>query len=71
MVDNENDVVKGRVVVAGHGSLMGPEELDLLRAALESANRAPSIHNTQPWRWVLHGSVLDLRADRARQLHVA
>ncbi|RFU20432.1 NAD(P)H nitroreductase [Geodermatophilus marinus] len=29
---------------------------------------APSVHNTQPWRIVLHADRLDLRADRTRQL---
>jgi nitroreductase len=35
------------------------------------AIRAPSIHNTQPWRFELNGGVLDIRADRERQLRVA
>jgi nitroreductase len=30
--------------------------------------RAPSVHNTQPWRWVFRGGVLELHADRSRQL---
>jgi nitroreductase len=30
--------------------------------------RAPSIHNTQPWRWVYRAGVLELYADRTRQL---
>ena len=30
--------------------------------------RAPSIHNTQPWRWVYRPGVLELYADRSRQL---
>jgi nitroreductase len=30
--------------------------------------RAPSIHNTQPWRWVFRAGVLELYADRTRQL---
>ena len=42
-----------------------------LEAVVEAASRAPSIHNTQPWRWVAHDGVLDVRADRTRQLHVA
>lgn len=40
-------------------------------SVVASASRAPSIHNTQPWRWRLHDGVLDVRADRTRQLHVA
>ncbi|HEV7205193.1 MAG TPA: nitroreductase family protein [Jatrophihabitans sp.] len=42
-----------------------------LEAVVEAAGRAPSIHNTQPWRWVARDGVLDVRADRNRQLHVA
>jgi nitroreductase len=42
---------------------------DLARAA-EFAGLAPSIHNTQPWRWRLRGEVLELRAQRDRQLEV-
>jgi len=30
--------------------------------------RAPSIHNTQPWQWVYRPGVLELYADRSRQL---
>jgi nitroreductase len=30
--------------------------------------RAPSIHNTQPWRWAYRAGVLELYADRTRQL---
>jgi nitroreductase len=42
-----------------------------VEAALEVAVRAPSIHNTQPWAWLLDGSGLTLLADRSRQLAVA
>jgi nitroreductase len=49
-------------------------EREQARAALAAAARfaglAPSIHNTQPWRWRLVGSVLALRAERQRQLAV-
>jgi len=45
-----------------------------LRRALEAATHAPSIHNTQPWRFRLsgggdHGTV-ELYADRERSLYV-
>jgi nitroreductase len=36
--------------------------------ALELAIRAPSIHNSQPWRWVLTERTLDLHADPRRRL---
>lgn len=42
-----------------------------LQGVIATANRAPSIHNTQPWRWQLHADHLSLRADRDRQLRVA
>lgn len=46
-------------------------ERTVVEAAVEAASRAPSIHNTQPWSWVLRGDVLELRAARDRQLAVA
>jgi nitroreductase len=39
-----------------------------LLAAAEAGGRAPSIHNTQPWRWVVRGANLELHAERTRQL---
>ncbi|HEX9335663.1 MAG TPA: nitroreductase, partial [Pseudonocardiaceae bacterium] len=41
-----------------------------VRAALEVACRAPSVHNTQPWRWAVAGHSVHLFADRSRQLAV-
>jgi hypothetical protein len=46
-------------------------EPSAVTAALEVAVRAPSIHNTQPWRWRLDPDGLVLLADRDRQLRVA
>ncbi|MEH1012971.1 nitroreductase [Micromonospora sp. CPCC 206060] len=40
---------------------------DAARAALH----APSVLNTQPWRWVITGGALELHADPDRQLTVA
>src|SRR5829696_5918752 len=39
-----------------------------IERAVAFAVLAPSIHNTQPWRWVAHDGVLDLYADRERGL---
>lgn len=39
-----------------------------VRAAVELACRAPSLHNTQPWKWVFDGVVLHLYSDPARLL---
>lgn len=36
-------------------------------AAVELACRAPSVRNTQPWRWVWSETHLHLRADRSRK----
>src|SRR5678815_5003933 len=42
----------------------------VLRRIIELACRAPSVHNTQPWRWRIRGAELELHADRSRQLQV-
>jgi nitroreductase len=39
-----------------------------LAEAAASAGYAPSVHNTQPWRWRVEADRLELRADRERQL---
>ncbi|MBW0089904.1 NAD(P)H nitroreductase [Pseudonocardia sp. KRD-184] len=40
----------------------------VLARAVERALRAPSVHNTQPWRWRLRDGEIELHADRTRQL---
>jgi nitroreductase len=40
----------------------------VLAAAVQRALRAPSVHNTQPWRWRLTDGAVELHADPARQL---
>lgn len=49
----------------------GPFRRAVIESVIAVANRAPSIHNTQPWRWQLHPDHLSLRAERGRQLRVA
>jgi hypothetical protein len=39
--------------------------------AIGLANRAPSVHNTQPWRWLLGDHSIHLMADQTRRLSVA
>jgi nitroreductase len=41
-----------------------------LAEAARMAGYAPSIHNTQPWRWRVTGPALELRAVRGRQLGI-
>jgi nitroreductase len=41
---------------------------DQLTQVLETAVRAPSVHNTQPWLFEVDGDTLQVRADRSRQL---
>ena len=43
----------------------------LLCDAVELACRAPSLHNSQPWRWVAKGSTLHLYADLSRVVTAA
>ncbi|MET1073811.1 MAG: nitroreductase family protein [Umezawaea sp.] len=47
----------------------GPDE-NTVRSVIALAGRAPSIHNSQPWRWVAGDSSLHLFADRSRHLPV-
>jgi nitroreductase len=45
-----------------------PVERATARAAIALANRAPSVHNTQPWQWRLGASSIHLFADSTRAL---
>ncbi|WP_327002155.1 nitroreductase [Dactylosporangium sp. NBC_01737] len=42
---------------------------EALARAADTARLAPSVHNTQPWRWVVRGDRLELFAVTDRQLH--
>lgn len=37
-----------------------------VRAAIGLANRAPSVHNSQPWRWRIGDTAIHLFADPER-----
>ena len=41
-------------------------DVGVIKQAVELACRAPSLHNSQPWRWAFQGGVVDLFADRSR-----
>lgn len=43
----------------------------VLKDAVTLACRAPSLHNSQPWRWVSEGAVLHLFADHTRLMLTA
>jgi nitroreductase len=45
----------------------GPDR-ETLRAAVALATRAPSVHNTQPWRWSIGVDSIHLFADWTRQV---
>lgn len=47
-----------------------PDITAVLRDAALYAMRAPSVHNTQPWHFDLHGGELEMHADPSRQLKV-
>jgi hypothetical protein len=49
---------------------MSGTDSDALVAAAEAALRAPSIFNSQPWRWHVSAGGLELSADADRQLPV-
>ena len=43
-------------------------DTQILKKAVQLACRAPSVHNSQPWRWVADDGVLHLFVDRDRTL---
>jgi nitroreductase len=55
---NSNDDGAPPVLAAHVGYLVG------------MAGRAPSVHNTQPWRFAVSGDAIELQADASRQLHM-
>ncbi len=51
-------------------TLVAAQRATVLRRAAVRATLAPSVHNTQPWRFHLLEGRLDIYVDRARQLTV-
>lgn len=50
-------------------SYSGPDQ-ETVRTALQLAVRAPSVHNCQPWRWLVGPGTVHLYADGSRQVRV-
>jgi hypothetical protein len=46
------------------------EITSVVRAAVQAATWAPSVHNTQPWSFVVDGDEIALRADSERKLRI-
>src|SRR6478752_3177552 len=46
-------------------------ETEIIAKAIHLACRAPSLHNSQPWRWVVGQGVVDLFVDHERILRAA
>jgi hypothetical protein len=46
----------------------GPDLAERAGYLIELAARAPSVHNTQPWRFAVTGQAIELHADASRQL---
>ena len=44
------------------------DERTVLEAAARASLRAPSVFNTQPWRWRIEAGVMELSADPERQV---
>jgi hypothetical protein len=51
-------------------SLIEPRLASAVRRAAVRATLAPSVHNTQPWRFLLSGTTLEVHADWSRRLRV-
>ncbi len=51
-------------------SVINPQLTKALRRAAVRATRAPSVHNTQPWRVVLDGDSMQIHVDPSRELQV-
>ena len=47
------------------------EDRKIIAKAIHLACRAPSLHNSQPWRWVVGEAAVDLFADHERVVRSA
>ena len=44
-------------------------DAEVIRNAVRLACRAPSLHNSQPWRWVAEGATVQLFPDKDRVVY--
>jgi nitroreductase len=58
-------------MTASDASLLDAPDHPTMLAAMRLASHAPSVHNTQPWRWIFDGVRLHLHSDTDRQLPAA
>lgn len=65
-------VGKGSPMTTGSGTAPGaiPATNEQVQNVVRAATRAPSVHNTQPWRFVTRSDGVDLHADTSRRLQV-
>src|SRR4051794_28766790 len=66
-----NEAVMSADQGPGSGARTATETAEVVLQAVGDACRAPSVHNTQPWRWLIDGTRVELRVDRERQLMVS
>lgn len=59
----ETVVVKMSETAKAHDRVVS---IDLIKKVVELAGRAPSLHNSQPWQWVIVATGLQLWLDRSR-----
>ena len=64
-MDIEGTITSGGTVYAMNASF---PDRETIHTVLSLATRAPSIHNSQPWRWRVDAQSLHLYADPERQL---
>ncbi|MEU6562888.1 Acg family FMN-binding oxidoreductase [Nocardia nova] len=56
------------MTTTAHSETRGRPDARMVEQTLQLAQRAPSVHNTQPWRWHFDGERLYLRTDPDRRL---